>query len=100
LSASGIDIGDVVQLEACFSNMLGSPVIPASVVCRVQNGQGSEVATYTYGGGTLLLSSPTFTVQQPITASLGWGHWRYRFEGSLPAAAEEFTFFVRDSAFD
>jgi hypothetical protein len=99
-AASAIDIGDDVVISAYFTDAItASPVFPASLICRVQNGHGSEVATYVFGQGTLTLSSPTYQVVQPITATFGHGHWRYRFEGRVPNVAEEFTFFVRPSNF-
>lgn len=100
MSVNSYDIGDVAVLHATFTATSGGPALPASVYCRVQNGQGSHVATYGYGDGQLVaVGSGVFEVAQSITVAQGSGDWRYRFESSSPSAAEEFTFHVRTSAF-
>jgi hypothetical protein len=96
--SSSLDVGDVVRLAATFTDVSGSPAIPATVVCRIQNGSASEVATYVFGSGTLVATgSGAYQVDHLIDSP---GQWRYRFQGSgSHQAAEEFTFHVRESAF-
>ncbi len=93
-----LDVGDVVRLSATFTDLSGSPAIPATVVCRVKNGYGSEIATYVYGQGTLVATgSGAYRVDHLID---GPGYWKYRFQGTgTNQAAEEFTFHVRTSEF-
>ncbi len=98
MATSALDVGDVIRLSATFVNLSGSPVAPATVVCRIQNGHASEVATYVYGQGTLIATGTgVYQVDHLID---GPGQWRYRFQGTgSNQAAEEFTFHVRTSAF-
>lgn len=81
------DLGDVVRLEAAFSDADGNPADPTEVVLRVK---GSTVVTYTPTRVLIGLYRYDFQPDEP-------GMYRYRFEGTgAVRAAGEGSFFVRE----
>jgi hypothetical protein len=83
------DIGDVVELEASFSED-GVAVDPGTVSCTVQPPNGGKDAQLT---PEVSGSGGTYTTSIEITQS---GTWHYAFDGTPPhKASEEGVFKVR-----
>jgi hypothetical protein len=91
------DVGDTIRTTATFTNYLGSPVAPATLVARVRNPSGA-VATFYYSAGSIeIVGSGVFAFE--YIASYPGEHF-VRVEGLGSAlSASEFTFNVRRSAF-
>jgi hypothetical protein len=96
--ATAYDIGDVVELEATFTNTSGGGVDPTAVKLTVRQPDGTET-TYTYGvdSGVTSPSAGLYRFSLSLTAA---GRWYYRWQGIGLAAAAEFTEFrVRETPF-
>ena len=88
-------VGQAVRLSAVFSNSAGTAADPTTITCKVRNPAGT-IASYTP------TKDSTGNYHYDVTiASDGNGEWLFRFEGTgAVTAAEESSFWVRDSAFD
>lgn len=93
--ANNYMVGQAVRLSAVFSNSAGTAADPTTITCKVRNPAGT-IASYTP------TKDSTGNYHYDVTiASDGNGEWLFRFEGTgAVTAAEESSFWVRDSAFD
>lgn len=88
------DIGDLVELSAAFTNLLGVATDPTAVTLAIRDPTGALVTpapTPTHGG------TGAYTYNLSVTTA---GVWRYRFAGTgAVVAAEEAKVFARSSSF-
>lgn len=92
---SGYHTGDTLRVTATYTNYLGSPAIPASVVALVANPSG-VVATYPQASHTILASG-VYAFEQVLDTA---GVWTVRVAGlGTNRAADEFSVTVNPSAF-
>lgn len=87
------DIGDLVELTAAFA-VGGAATDPTSVVCKVRDPLGVITTLSASHDGT-----GAYSAEVDLTNAYP-GEWKYQFLGTGACqAAEENTFYVRESAF-
>lgn len=79
--------GDTLRVTATYTNYLGSPAIPGSVVALVCN-PSAVVATFPHASHSILASG-VYAIEQVLDVA---GEWKVRIAGlGSNRAAEEFT---------
>lgn len=91
-------VGDIVTIEAVWTDSAGVATDPAAVFCQYQDPSGVSV-TLTYGTDAALVRDSAGNYHVDIDAGEA-GYWYYRFysTGSGQAASEPKTFTVLASS--
>jgi len=93
------DIGVLVRCSAVFTDTTGAAIDPSAVKFKFKTPAGA-ITMYTYGTNVQLVKDGVGHYHVDISVTTN-GDWLYRYESTGSGqAAEESTFFVRDSAFD